>query len=212
MAIEDDIVALLQSPEVQKIRFVAEAIRIGGDRYKAVAKKLKEGLVTVDIDPDLDDDDDNPRDGKYNPHTDTVTLMKDALVTIDDKRIAVHEMTHAVIDDLDLPRSRGLSHYEAEGIAYIAAALYIRFVGGPAVDDTDDAACAGRRCNRQERYRRGPHPLCRDTKRNAETSQGNRQRPAVCRPCGSPAVQRRHLITTPLPRARSGIRRWDCMS
>ena len=41
MAIEDDIVALLQSPEVQKIRFVAEAIRIGGDKYKAVAKKLK---------------------------------------------------------------------------------------------------------------------------------------------------------------------------
>jgi hypothetical protein len=139
MAIEDDIVALLQSPEVQKIRFVAEAIRIGGDRYKAVAKKLKEGLVTVDIDPDLDDDDDNPRDGKYNPHTDTVTLMKDALVTTDDKRIAVHEMTHAVIDDLNLPRSRGLSHYEAEGIAYIAAALYIRFVNGPAIDDTDDA-------------------------------------------------------------------------
>jgi hypothetical protein len=138
MAIEDDIVALLHSPEVQKIRFVAEAVRIGGDRYKAVAKKLKEGLVTVDIDPDLDDDDDNPRDGKYNPHTDTVTLMKDSLVTIDDKRIAVHEMTHAVIDDLNLPRSRGLSHYEAEGIAYIAAALYIRFAGGPTVDDTDD--------------------------------------------------------------------------
>jgi hypothetical protein len=64
--------------------------------------------------------------------------MKDALVTTDDKRIAVHEMTHAVIDNMDLPRSRGLSHYEAEGIAYIAAALYIRFVGGPAVDDTDD--------------------------------------------------------------------------
>jgi hypothetical protein len=137
MAIEDDIVALLHSPEVQKIRFVAEAVRIGGDRYKAVARKLKEGLVTVDIDPDLDDDD-NPRDGKYNPHTDTVTLMKDSLVAIDDKRIAVHEMTHAVIDDLNLPRSRGLSHYEAEGIAYIAAALYVRFAGGPAVDDTDD--------------------------------------------------------------------------
>jgi hypothetical protein len=30
MAIEDDIVALLHSPEVQKIRFVAEAVRIGG--------------------------------------------------------------------------------------------------------------------------------------------------------------------------------------
>jgi len=138
MAIEDDIVALLHTPEVQKIRFVAEAVRIGGDRYKAVAHKLKAGLITVEIDPDLDDDDDNPRDGKYNPHTDTVTLMKDALVTTDDKRIAVHEMTHAVIDNMDLPRSRGLSHYEAEGIAYIAAALYIRFVGGPAVDDTDD--------------------------------------------------------------------------
>ena len=94
--------------------------------------------MTVDIDPDLDDDDDNPRDGKYNPHTDTVTLMKDALVTTDDEQIAIR-MTHAVIDDLNLPRSRGLSHYEAEGIAYIAAALYIRFVNGPAVDDTDDA-------------------------------------------------------------------------
>jgi hypothetical protein len=47
-------------------------------------------------------------------------------------------MTHAVIDNLDLPRSRGLSHYEAEGIAYIAAALYVRFAGGPPVDDTDD--------------------------------------------------------------------------
>jgi hypothetical protein len=88
MAIEDDIVALLHTPEVQKIRFVGEAIRIGGDRYKAVAHKLKAGLITVEIDPDLDDDDDNPRDGKYNPHTDTVTLMKDALVTTDDKRIA----------------------------------------------------------------------------------------------------------------------------
>jgi hypothetical protein len=90
MAIEDDIMALLHSPEVQKIGFVAEAVRIGGDRYEAVAKKLKEGLVTVDIEPDLDDA--QPR----------------------------------------------LSHYEAEGIAYIAAALYIWFAGGPTVDDTED--------------------------------------------------------------------------
>jgi hypothetical protein len=137
VAIEDDIIALLRSPEVQKIRFVAEAVRIGGDGYSAVANKLKLGLITIEIDPDLLDDD-SPRDGVYHPHTDTVTLGKDSLVTIDDKRIAVHEMTHAIIDNMNLPRSRGLSHYEAEGIAYIAAALYLRFAAGPAVDDTDD--------------------------------------------------------------------------
>jgi hypothetical protein len=137
MAIEDEIVTLLHSPAVQSIAFVAEGVRIGGDRYKAVAKKLQDGLIIIVIDPDLAKPG-STFDGKYHPRTDTVELGRDVLGTADEKRIALHEMTHAVIDNLELPRSRGLSHFEAEGIAYIAAALYVRHTRGPAVDDTDE--------------------------------------------------------------------------
>lgn len=150
MAIEDNIMALLHSPEVQKIRFVAEAVRIGCDRYEAVAKKLKEGLVTVDIEPDLDDA--QPR----------------------------------------------LSHYEAEGIAYIAAALTSGLQVVPLSTTRRTPTC---RSPVQSPGALLPPatPFMSRRRMKCTNSAGRSGKNRSMPPCGSPAVQRRHLITDPLP-------------
>src|SRR5215475_9804508 len=112
MAIEDEIHRILLGPEVQKISFVAKGIRIDNYAYKAVAHKLKLKLITVEIDSSMDPDSGTYEGaknakGRGAKKDNTVTLRTDSVASLFDQGVIVHEMTHAVIDNMNLGTDKG---------------------------------------------------------------------------------------------------------
>ena len=116
------IVALLRSAAVQKISFVAEAVRVTPQGYQQVADALADGTIAISERATL------PHDfsAGYVPAR-NLLLIKPTLdlANVRVRALVVHEMTHAQIDLMRLPVSRGLHRTEGEGVAYIAQALYI---------------------------------------------------------------------------------------
>jgi hypothetical protein len=134
MAITNDVVALLRGPEVQSINFGAEGVKINGHVYNTLATKIESGLLHVTVDAAALG---GGTDGQYTSSTNTLTLPWNSFPTAYSKQVVVHELTHAAIDDMHLPNSRGLHKTEGEGISYIAEQLYVRFLGGTPPGPTD---------------------------------------------------------------------------
>jgi hypothetical protein len=124
MISKDDVIALLQSDEVQDIEFEAEAVKIDGDVYSALIPKLNNGHLRVVANRAVTN---NPSGffAWYNPGSNQfVVSPTNNLQTDNELANGVHEMTHAAIDNMNLPRSRGLSRTESEAIAYIAQQVF----------------------------------------------------------------------------------------
>jgi len=134
MAIEDEVVALLHSPAVQKIRFFAEGVHISGHVYMALATKVAAGRLHIAIDPTLLT---QSYDGTYDAPSNTLTLPRNHIATPYNKQVALHELTHAAIDIMNLRASRGFHETENEGVSYIAEHLYVRYTHGNHVSRTD---------------------------------------------------------------------------
>jgi hypothetical protein len=116
------IVALLKGVDVQKISFIGEAVSITPQGYMQVADALADGTIRIVERTTLPHDFSAGYVPKHN-----LLLIKPGLdlTTVRVRGLIVHEMTHAQIDLMGLPVSRGLHRTEGEGLSYIAQVLYI---------------------------------------------------------------------------------------
>jgi hypothetical protein len=134
MTTATDIATLLNGPNVQKIAFVAESVPVNGGIYHNVADAVLTGRIVITIGP-------MPAGvaAQYDPAGSSLvggvggTLhLSSATIASPAQQVAVvHEMTHAAIDSLWLPRSRGLHRTENEAIAYVAGAIFMLDSGIP---------------------------------------------------------------------------------
>lgn len=123
------IVALLRSDPVQKISFTGESVAISGHGYSGVADALASGVITIKEIATLP----HNFDAGYSPKKNLLLLKPTInLSSVLVKALVVHEMTHAQIDLMRLPASRGLHRTEGEGLSYIAQLLYIFYSDGDA--------------------------------------------------------------------------------
>jgi hypothetical protein len=121
------IVALLQSPAVQRIRLTAESVSVTGHGYGRVADALSNGRITVEDEVTMP----YGYDAVYLAIRNVLVVKPTInLAQVGPRALVLHEMTHALIDLMHLSKSRGLHETENEGIAYIAQLLYIYFSVG----------------------------------------------------------------------------------
>ena len=107
---------------MQKISFTGEAVTINGAGYGRVVDALLDHTITIKEVATLPHD----FDAGYNPKKNLLLLKPTIdLSSVRVKALVVHEMTHAQIDLMRLPASRGLHRTESEGLSYIAQLLYI---------------------------------------------------------------------------------------
>jgi|SRR5579859_2641654 len=118
------LIDLLNSTAVQKIRFSAEAVAITPEGYRDVASKIRSGLLKIKFSPVPDG-----MSALYDPTNNWIIVGPDPDLE-PDPTVMVHELTHAVIDNMNLARFRphvGLHVTEDESIAYIAEQLFRRY-------------------------------------------------------------------------------------
>jgi hypothetical protein len=119
--LKSNLIALLRSHSVQRIHFVAEGVKISGETYGKLADLLSAGKIAVVVNTGFTA---LKKGGSYDVDDNTLTLRQTELETVKDKGIAVHELTHAAIDFMNLRPSIGLHRTENEGMAYIAERVY----------------------------------------------------------------------------------------
>jgi hypothetical protein len=117
------LIDLLNSASVQKIRFSAEAVTITPEGYRDVASKIRSGRLSIKFGP-------VPTGGaaSYDPTNNQIFVGPDPDLE-PDPSVMIHELTHAVIDNMNFATSRphiGLHVTEDEAIAYIAEQLFRR--------------------------------------------------------------------------------------
>ena len=122
------LIDLLNSTPVQKIKFSAEAVTISPEGYRDVASKIRSGRLSIEFGP-------VPTGGAaaYDPTNNWIFVGPDPDLE-PDSSVMIHELTHAVIDNMNFARLRpriGLHVTEDEAIAYIAEQLYRRYRGLP---------------------------------------------------------------------------------
>jgi hypothetical protein len=146
MSLHDDlkgeVLTLLGSDVVKSIKFVAAGIKVGGNFFPNLIDPISSGVIPIKIDASID-----PKiAGQYiarNAAADPNTLKLRVYPPFPDA-IVLHELTHAAIDFLDLPKHikipmsyeasfshLGLHRTEDEGIAYIAQCIYCRLTHQP---------------------------------------------------------------------------------
>jgi hypothetical protein len=138
--LKNEILTLLGSSVVGRIKFVAAGIKVGGSFYPDLIAPIRAGILPIKIDPSID------TPGQYIARNaaDAPNTLKIQEYPPFPDAVVIHELTHAAIDFLDLqkrmgrPRSdgvtfstRGLHRTENEGIAYIAQCLYCRLTHQP---------------------------------------------------------------------------------
>ena len=119
------IIGLLRSHAVQTINFTAASVRIDHQLYSDLVNLVLADRLHLGIDPTLRS---RGYRGMYHPDPgrNLLDLPEASLGTTLDASYAVHELTHAAVDMMNLPHSRGLHRTETEGIAYIAQRVYSR--------------------------------------------------------------------------------------
>ena len=122
------LIDLLNSTPVQKIEFSAEAVTITPEGYRDVASKIRSGRLSIKFGP-------VPTGGAaaYDPTNNWIFVGPDPDLE-PNSSVMIHELTHAVIDNMNFARLRpriGLHVTEDEAIAYIAEQLYRRYRGLP---------------------------------------------------------------------------------
>jgi hypothetical protein len=119
LRLKNDVIALLRSHAVQRIRFVAEGVKIGHHVYSVLANLVEADRIKVRVDPTLAAQGVAGRYSTSGEHGNSFALYRG---------VAVHELTHAAIDYMHLKDSRGLHITENESIAYIAERIYCRHI------------------------------------------------------------------------------------
>jgi hypothetical protein len=122
--LKNRIVGILRSHAVQSINFVAAAVHINHSLYSELASLVLSDKVHLGVDPNMTIE----FFGEYHAPSDSLTLRKASIGTLSEESKVVHELTHAAVDLLDLPKTRGLHRTEIEAISYIAQRVYSRLL------------------------------------------------------------------------------------
>lgn len=117
--------------QLTRIDFKYEHLEISGKQFKALAKAVRDGRVTVKF------GDTGSMGAAYTPRKNLMSLKGDNLMNTRAGRAAVvHEGVHAIVD---MSKAKGLMVVDDEAVAYIADTIYMANAGMNSVN-TDAAS------------------------------------------------------------------------
>jgi hypothetical protein len=128
---KEQLTHLLAGPPVTDIDFVAEAVPITGAGYQKLIPKIASGQIRVVYDSSID-----LHRARYHAESNGRGVHPLFVMgSLDAHAVILHELTHALIDNMHLSPRRGLSRSEDEAIGFIAQALYLIGSGRTAPHD-----------------------------------------------------------------------------
>jgi hypothetical protein len=116
--VRNAVLATLRDPAVARMSFKVGWILILPSDYERVAKAIESGAITVQVDPKV-----SSHMALYDYDSNSFHIPPGG----SSPELLIHEATHAIFDLRSLSTSTG----EAEGMAYIAQALFRRIKYGP---------------------------------------------------------------------------------